>query len=641
MNKGVIFLVLFLALPLASAELLFTQLNTAYNFGDELSVTLTLHPASATTDFARIDLICDQGVVTLYSSLLSVSGGSQREIVLNPRLDSPLFGEMEGQCYLRGVFGDEDTNSQSFILTRDITTEITVPTTIVLPGSSISVSGTARKANGHHLVGFARLIIDGTDFSVTHTVSNGAFSFNATLPDNLAPGERILHVETYEENDQGQIINEGRATSEIIVQVVLTRADIVLETRDATPGQPFTFTLYSYDQADNLLERDARYDIYAPNAENAHTTKLVKTGTPIVFDVDTSAQPGYWRVESTVGSVTAKKLFYVNERELVTFSLENNNTLVVTNTGNVPYHKDVEIKVGEYSSVKKVNLEVGDSVRFSLRAPDAAYNISAQDGNISFRALGVPLTGRAIDIGEVSGSLFNFWWAGAFILVVASLTFLTNVYMARRSKGGSMKSLKTVAPVASSSTARVMRTPGVGVPSGATREAATVIALRVESDSALARNALDSALGIAHQAGASVTSNMGQHLVAFSPRFTKKLENDLLAVQVAKEIASTLKGSSQEGTFDFGIGVSKGEIITHPERPGQFTSVGNLVPVAKRLAHSSKREVLISDELHGILRTSVKSEKVAGTNNAWRVNSILSRESHKSFIDNFLKRQKK
>lgn len=639
MNKVVIFLVLFLALPFASAELLFTQPNTAYNFGDELSVTLTIHPASATTDFARIDLICDQGAVTLHSSLLSVSGGSQRDIVLNPQLDSPLFGEMEGQCYLHGLFGDEETNSQSFILTRDITTEITVPTTIVLPGSSITVSGTARKANGQQLAGFARLVIEGTDFSVTHTVSNGAFSFNATLPRNLAPGERLLHVETYEENEEGVVINEGRATSEIIVQVVLTRADIVFETRDATPGRPFAFTLHAYDQADNALERDARYDIYAPNVESAHTTNLIKTGTPTKFEVESSAVPGYWRVEATVGTVTAKKLFYVNEQELVTFSIENNNTLIVTNEGNVPYNKDVEIKIGEYSSIKKINLEVGDAARFSLRAPDAQYNISVQDGNRSFLAQGVPLTGRAIDIGEVSGSFFNLWWAGVFILAIASLTFLTNVYIARKKNRSSR--IPSSTSVSSSVVSRKINSTGIGIPSGATREPATVIALRVDSDSALARNALDEALGIAHQAGASVTSNMGQHLVAFSPRFTKKLENDLLAVQVAKEIASTLKGSNQEGTFDFGIGVSKGEIITHPERPGQFTSVGNVIPTAKRLAHSSKREVLISDELHGVLRTSVKSEKVAGTNNAWRVNSILSRESHKSFIDSFLKRQKK
>lgn len=643
MKRLVFFSVIFLmalAVPFGSAELLFNQPSPVYNFGDELRMTLTLRPSEATTDFATVDLVCGTERITLYQSLTTLGAGESKDISFTPRLDSPLFASLDGECRFEAEFGDDTAESQSFVVTDLIVTELVVPTTVVMPGTSLAITGSARKANGQALDGFVRVVIEGTNFSVSGPVSSGAFSFNMSLPRTLSPGEHILRVESYEVNGKGVHINEGSAVSTIIVQVVLTRAEIEFSSIDATPGSPFSFTVNAYDQANNLLARDIRYDLFAPGSSEPLLTRLAKTSEPVSFDVDSSSVPGYWRIEAHIEELSTKKLFYVNERELASFDIENNNTLVVTNRGNVEYRENIEITVGNYSSIREVVLDVGASKRFKLRAPDADYEIKVRDSNQSFLASGVPLTGRAIDVGEVRGSLLNMWWAAFFIVGLLGITLLTNVYVSRRRVKRGLSSTK-VSTLLDSRTRTSVMAPAVGVPLGATREPATIVALRVDSESALARNALDEALGIAQRAGASVTSHLNQHLIAFSSRFTKKLENELLAVQVAKEIETALKGGSREGSFDFGVGVGKGEIITHPERPGQFTSVGTLVPSAKRLASTSRRDVLVSDELHAALRTSLKAEKVAGTNNAWRVNSIVSRESHKGFIDTFLKRQGK
>ncbi|MEK6858961.1 MAG: hypothetical protein AABX53_03570 [Nanoarchaeota archaeon] len=634
---SVVFLVL-MALPLGSAELLFSQPSPVYNFGDELRMTITLRPSGATTDFVRVDLVCDAKRVTLYQSLTTMVAGESRDIVFTPRLDSPLFASLEGECSFEAEFGDDTAESQTFVVTNLIVTELVVPTTVVMPETTLAIIGSARKANGQALNGFARVAIEGTNFSLNGPVSSGAFSFNINLPRTLSPGEHVVRVESYEVNEKGVRINAGSAASTIIAQVVLTRAEIEFQSIDATPGSPFSFTVNAYDQADNVLARNVRYDLFAPDSKEPLLTRLAKTSEPTSFDVNASSVPGYWRIEAHIEELSTKKLFYVNERELASFVLENNNTLVVTNLGNVEYRENLEISVGDYSSIREVILDVGASKRFKLRAPDAAYDVEVHDSNRSFLASGVPLTGRAIDIGEVGGYLFNVWWIAFFIAGLLGVTLITNVYVSRRRTRRGMSSNKT-STSSTSVTRTPFATPAVGIPAGATREPATMVALRVDSESALARNALDEALGIAQHAGASVTSHLNQHLIAFSPRFTKKLENELLAVQIAKEIETVLKGNAEGGSFDFGVGVGKGEIITHPERPGQFTSVGTVVPTAKRLAHSSKRDVLISDDLHAALRTSLKAEKVAGANNAWRVNSITSRESHKGFIDSFLKRQ--
>lgn len=617
------------ALPFVSGELLFTQPQAAYNFGDELSMTLTLSPVSDTTDFATIDLVCGSESVTLYRSLLTVQSGTSREIVLSPRLDSPLFTTLNGSCALQGAFGSDSGASQSFVLTNAINTQLVIPSTLVMPGSSIAISGTAQKANGALLEGFVRFSITDTNFSHVQAVTSGAFSFNITLPSTLAPGAHEVIVRSYEENSEGRVLNEGTSDAELIVQVVLRQAEIVVESAEANAGTPYIFTVYAYDQAGNRIERDVRYDMFGPGAEEASLTRLTKSNVNEAFNVSAETAPGYWRIEASIGEVRAKKLFYVNEFEKLTFALENNDTLIITNEGNVPYHKSVEINVGTYSAIKDVELEVGESKRFRLKAPDAAYDIRVNDGNYSFMAMGVPLTGRVIDIGEVGGSIFNLWWAGLFILVVLGLTFGTNMYIARRHAAHG-----TGTSAVRSSSTRVLS--GTSATAYATaREPAAVIAVRADTSTARVKNAIDSALSSAQRAGASILQDGDNHLITFSPRLTKKLENDLFAVTIAKEIESSLTGSSVE----FGIGVDKGEIISDGRSRGSFTSLGTLVPSVKRLARASKSSVLVSDDMHAALRTSIKADKLA-TDKAWKVTSVVNRDTHTGFINSFLKRTK-
>lgn len=627
-----------MVLPLASAELLFTQPQSAYNFGDELQMTLTLQPASEVTDFATVDLVCGSQKVTLYRSLLTVHGGAHQELPLNPRLDSPLFGSLNGTCLLEATFGNDDSRSSSFILTPHVEVSLVLPSTVLTPDTVFSVSGTARKANGQPLQGFARLTLEGANSSFTQPVYGGVFSFNTTLPAATRPGEHLLHVDTYEENSEGRSINYGSASSSVVVRVILSRGDIVLEESEVIPGDAFTFTVTAYDQADTALERDVPYDIYQPTGDQPWMSKLTKTGVRETVSLDTSAPAGYWKLEAQMGDLIVRKLFYVREHERIAFSLENNNTLVVTNTGNVPYRHSLEVLIGTYPIIKTLDLGVGESRRFVLKAPQAVYNVTVREGNNTFMASSLPLTGRAIAVGEVNGSFFNLWWAGLFIIGLLGITFLTNLYIARRrarADGGNMSSL---APVGSARTLPAASL-AAGMTASGKREQAAVVAVRVDGKSALAQNALNTALGVAENVGASISQDTTHHVLMISPRFTKKLENDLLALQLAKEIEATLKGSSPDGTFAFGIGVGRGEIISDALR-GNFTSLGSFVPSTKRLANASKNDVLISDELHAAVRTQIKAEKVASAN-AWRVTSLISRDSHKNFIDSFLKRQKK
>lgn len=633
-----VLIVFMLALPFVSGELLFTQPKAVYNFGDLLDVTLTLNSLIETTDFAVVELKCGSSSEVIYRSLITVSGGVSREIPLTPRLDSSLFSLLNGSCELDASFGGDNATSQAFVLTRSIITEANVPASLVNPGDSLSVTGTARKANGELLDGFVRLSLEGANLSLVNTVNDGSFAFNLTLPSTLRSGEHVLSITSYEENNEGIIINEGQETSPIIVRVVLRAVAIVLDQPDATLGTLFAYTFQAYDQAGIAIERDVRYDIYAPNLDKSFMTRLTKTGVKETLPIDSSFIPGYWKLEATVGDATARKLFYVNEKELVSFNMEQNNTLVVVNLGNIPYMRSVEIKIGNSSVIKDIDLDVGESKRFKLKAPEASYDIEVNDGASTFSALSIPLTGRAIDVGEMRGSIFNFWWAGLFIIGALCLMFITNVYIARRRARSGETGKKSFGSLSSARTSQ-SALPSRAYSSG-NKEQAAVIAVRTDMHNAHSEQLMRDALQTAHKSGASVSKDATHHLITFSPSFTRKIENELLAVRVAKEIETALKSRGQGGDFKFGIGVGKGEIIADTNQHGRVTSIGTLIPATKRLANASQNEIIISDELHAALRSSLKTEKVHGTN-GWRVNEVINRENHRSFIDGFLKRYNK
>jgi D-serine deaminase-like pyridoxal phosphate-dependent protein len=56
-------------------------------------------------------------------------------------------------------------------------------------------------------------------------------------------------------------------------------------------------------------------------------------------------------------------------------------------------------------------------------------------------------------------------------------------------------------------------------------------------------------------------------MLAFSPSITKRAENDMLAVQTAKEIVHLLEehNKKMKNKIEFGVGVHKGSLITNSQ----------------------------------------------------------------------------
>ena len=84
-----------------------------------------------------------------------------------------------------------------------------------------------------------------------------------------------------------------------------------------------------------------------------------------------------------------------------------NNTLIVTNIGNVRYVGPLEISIGSSVEVKQIDLEIGESKNFNLHAPDGTYLIRTNNGNNASVLGNVALTGNAVRVSDSDRNILN------------------------------------------------------------------------------------------------------------------------------------------------------------------------------------------------------------------------------------------
>jgi len=113
------------------------------------------------------------------------------------------------------------------------------------------------------------------------------------------------------------------------------------------------------------------------------------------FDLGKDAIAGYWYVKANYSGLEAKTLFLIESNELVKFELVGDN-LIITNTGNTRYTKEVQILIGDTLGVRSVDLGVGEKLSFRLIAPDGNYNVRVSDGQTVLTRSNVYLTGEVI-----------------------------------------------------------------------------------------------------------------------------------------------------------------------------------------------------------------------------------------------------
>lgn len=636
-------LIVIFSLGFSSATILIGQPAGMYNLGDSFEISITLSSETSTNDFLIADIVCGEKQVNVYRAPSDIESGQPRTVDLKFRLGTQVIGGLLGDCVLNAKYAEDERKSQNFVITSDVDVLIDSIKSVIDPGESIQYSGVAKKKNGDDLEGFVTVTIADAGISLSGLVAAGAYDVNIDTPENIPAGVHVINVSAYDKDNSGNVLNSGSRFTTLRINQIVKSVEIALLSPEMSLTEDFVINVLATDQSGESVSKNSKVEIYSPD-NNIFAELTAETGAAINIAPNSSFYPGEWQVKADVEGVESIKTFNVPSVERISYSLEN-ETLIVVNTGNVPYIKKLRLFIGDNERFVDLNLAVGEEIKFKLGAPEGYYPIAVKGDDGLVNALGTSfLTGKTISIDELgifsAGSFFNILLIVLIILVLAALVF----YYFKKIRKGKFVG-KT--PLKIFNISRAEHRKSEGIEKGQKQECA-IIAVKIKNFEEIRKstsNAVETiqiAMNKAKDANGKIMHNQAHDswLIVFSPSVTKERDNGVRAVKSAKEIESVLTAHNKKFSqkIKFGIGVTVGELIVDMSSGDlKFASAGNAIISAKRIAEQSAGMVLLSDEAHRKTINEVKVEKAHGGN--WKITRFVDRGSKNSqFIERFMKR---
>jgi len=194
--------------------------------------------------------------------------------------------------------------------------------------------------------------------------------------------------------------------SVLVVSISAEKLDIEIG-NNYLPGEEINFKLVLYDDENNIIEGGVDYVIQNYYTEIV-SEESVNSNEEVVFEIPLNAVQGPWKIIANYNEIKINRLFNIGEAEKAEIRLEGDN-LIVTNIGNTAYEKKILIYIGNEDQTADIYLEIGQTKRIRLTAPDGKYDIRVIEGNeenvLEFK--GVSLTGNVIGLESVIGD--GFW----------------------------------------------------------------------------------------------------------------------------------------------------------------------------------------------------------------------------------------
>jgi len=653
---------MFLITPSASAEVIINQQpNSVYNLGDIIPVSLTLKSPSTVSGSFQMDLVCGNNKSNFYKNPISLSSNERQTIESSLILEKIIIGEFKGTCWIKAFLGSDFTLTNNFRISDSITINSNISKTDFNPEESILVTGNAVKENGNPTNGYAELsLLDGNSTVLTKqgTVNNGLFSMNITLPEEIKAGNYLLRIIAYEQDLSGSTTNTGSRDYNIYIKQVPTSLEIVFETSEVEPGTSVKAKAVLYDQTGVKINSTAFLTI--KNNKNKILEQIEKTTDEFLeFPIAYNEAPFSWKVVAVSNKLISESSFKILEKENASIEIIN-KTVLITNTGNVPYNKTVLVKIGGQSLNIDVYLKVDESQRWLLTAPDGEYDVEVNaDGQIT--GASVALTGSTVDVKKASatGSLVKF--PAIWIFVLAILGFVAFIFFKRGYQKTFIGYISSGIPKKSQDKSKEVY---VHNPKSSKAELAlsirgdkqdvSMITLRAKNMASIkhsrdsegsASEILKKVIDIAESHKAATYEDHDSIFFIFAPVRTKTFKNEENALKVSQKIKEILDEYNRlfKQKVDFGISLNYGTIIAKQEPDSfKFMGMGNLMTQSKKIASIADNDVLMGEGITDRLRNLVKTEKHRKENmDVYAIKEIKKYEEHQKFLKGFMKRMEK
>lgn len=673
MNRGIIITaLLLLTISLASAEIIFPQQpQRVYNFGEGITVPFTVKTLTDTSGTLNMNLICNAQEINFYKNGVILSAGEEKRLEASLVLIKDNIGTLKGSCVIKATLGQDYTLTNDFTISDYVTITSNVKTPEVSPGEYIVIDGNAAKQSGKGVNGFLELnVYEGDSTNATpyltqmETISNGFFTLNISAPIDMKAGSYTVTIKAYEKDTIGDITNQGSSENSLNVKQVAKNLEIVIENSDVEPGTSMMARVLLHDQTGENIITNSTISI-KDSSEKLLEKKEVLTDEYFEFPTLAQQPPEEFKISASAEGLTTDLIFKIKEKADIKLEIVN-KTLVVTNTGNVPYcNKSILIRIG--GSPLNINpcLEVGKEQKYVLSAPDGEWEIEViTDGQDALRQKAT-LTGGAVGIQEasqgiVSISRYPFVW----IFIIGIMGFIAFMIFKKGSqrmfigrifkKQTSVKDLTSPEPKSISlgkkSLIKSKNKAELSLSIKGEKQNASIVAIRmknlgnIEASRTLAEETLQKAVNFAEDRKALTYENYNDIFFILAPGKTKTFQNEKTAVEIANKIKELLISHNKlaREKIDFGISLNHGTIVGKQEETFKFMSMGTLITSSKKLANHAHEEILIGEKFKDKLPANVRTEKHTADNmNYYKITEIRGGNAdHEKFIKKFVQRNR-
>jgi len=654
---------LLLTINLVSAQIIITQPSSIYNYGDNFDISTTIKGNAGETKPFSLDLICNDESRNLINIPQLWLKDGEKKIEYSLLLSKDFLQNMNGNCIIQALYGNEKQQTSGFILSNRINILINLVNATINPGENITIEGTATKENSVNAEGAVDLKLQNTTISNSASVNNGKFSITLNIPSDIKSGNYIAVVYVYEKQNN-EITNYGEVNFLLTVKQVPKSIDVIVDKQSILPIENITFSVVIFDQAHDKIDEKVATKVYDTN-NNIIYQKLINSGENITLTFLTNQTPGNYKIEAKSLGLSTDKTFRIKEYEKLTFNL-NNQILNIKNIGNVFFNKSLQIAIGNYTKILDIDLMLGEERNFTISAPDGNYDIIITDGYENFTATNVPLTGAVISIEEVkqiiSWKNYTVVWSFLAILVILFIVVLIkrikkNTYYSITERGG-------VEKVNAQETKKIKPTPdhidkkflGIYVKEAqhevelkGKEEEVAVLAIRfdnLEKVSRVNRETFERIINEIKDSKGAVYQSNEYILSIYTSVNTRSFENEKIALKIAEKIATIIREHNKKfkETINAGISLHSGKMIIRKEDKVKFSALGNTLTLTKRLADLSLKKncvVLLSEDIYKKMMSVLKADRInfEGTI-AYSLEKSIMREDNAEFIQGFLKRNK-
>lgn len=670
----IILLAIVFMIQFVSAGIYFSGLQAKYNLGDMINLNVQAEPIIEGR-LLKVDLLCNNVPIIYFNNLPDESGYVNIKLPLNIHT----INQANGNCYFLGDYSGESRKSNEFEISKKLIVKLSSDTFFSDPGKEIIISGSSEKLNGNIVEGEVEITIpllnlatneniieenlennESSQNESEETIENttvdinqntgiyygrvlgGDFSVGILLPENIPAGDYRVDVLVYEESD-GLRTSEGVAFANLKVFQILKEIEVALNNQNFDPGTNLEIKPSLLDQSGANVDDEVSIIIRNSDALRIFE-KISNSQETINYLIPSNMSSGYYEIEAVSGDFKNIKSFFINQKAIATFNLVN-NTLIITNIGNIPYNKGVEIELNGKTFVKVVELDLGESTKFKLTGTEDEYNIRVSDGNSEISQSGVKLTGRSVNVDAINEKGFvssPIAWIFIIVVLGIGLLFLFRNILKRKSFAFHLgKDITVEKP----KTEIYHQADQVVVLKGH-KSNAVVLALKIKNViGKFEKQSLENAISHVYAKRGAVYEQGDFIFVIFSPLMTNTNKNEVEATKSAQKISNILNEHNKKfkEKIEYGIGINSGEIINKIEdKKLKFTALGNFIISAKRLAGISNKQVLVTKNSYEKGISEIKAEKRKHHNGEYyEVRMVVDTEKNQKFIKSFLDRQGK